>query len=145
MPSATAGDRVPVIQTHLFVTSAATIRRVGTEGSPTVHFFRDPDAPEGIGSERLVVTGVARLHGATHDVVPDRIEAGTFLCAAVATRGDLTLRRVVPGTLDAVIEKLRETGADVSAGADWLRVTMDRRARAVRLKTPPPLVGCITP
>ncbi|VVE29501.1 UDP-N-acetylglucosamine 1-carboxyvinyltransferase [Pandoraea cepalis] len=90
---------------------------------------------DGIGTDRLVVTGVPRLSGATHDVVPDRIEAGTFLCAAVATRGDITLHRVVPGTLDAVIEKLRETGANVTAGADWLRVTMDRRARAVSFRT----------
>lgn len=90
---------------------------------------------DGIGTERLVITGVARLHGATHSVVPDRIEAGTFLCAAAATRGDVTLRRVVPGTLDAVIAKLRETGAIVTSGADWLRVQMAGRPQAVSFRT----------
>ncbi|GAB3630110.1 UDP-N-acetylglucosamine 1-carboxyvinyltransferase [Pandoraea terrae] len=90
---------------------------------------------DGIGTERLVVRGVSRLHGATHNVVPDRIEAGTFLCAAAATRGDIVLRRVAPATLDAVIDKLRETGADVTTGDDWIRVAMAGRVKAVSFRT----------
>ncbi|AKJ69879.1 UDP-N-acetylglucosamine 1-carboxyvinyltransferase [Pandoraea thiooxydans] len=90
---------------------------------------------DGIGSDRLVIQGVERLHGAEHRVIPDRIEAGTFLCAAAATMGDIVLRHVTPGLLDAVLEKLRETGAAVSAGDDWIRVAMQRRPKAVSFRT----------
>lgn len=90
---------------------------------------------DGIGSDRLVIQGVERLHGAEHRVIPDRIEAGTFLCAAAATMGDIVLRDVMPGLLDAVLEKLRETGADVSAGDDWIRVAMRHRPKAVSFRT----------
>jgi UDP-N-acetylglucosamine 1-carboxyvinyltransferase len=90
---------------------------------------------DGIGTDRLVIHGVERMHGARHAVIPDRIEAGTFLCAAAATGGDVTLRRVTPTILEAVIDKLREAGADVSTGNDWIRVRMDRRAHAVSFRT----------
>jgi UDP-N-acetylglucosamine 1-carboxyvinyltransferase len=65
---------------------------------------------EGIGTERLVIQGVERLHGATHRVIPDRIEAGTFLCAVAAAGGDVTLRGVDAGLLDAVLEPRVMTG-----------------------------------
>lgn len=90
---------------------------------------------DGIGTDRLVVRGVERLHGACHSVIPDRIEAGTFLCAVAATRGDVRLRRVRPEHLDAVVEKLREAGASIESGDDWLHVSMTRRARAASLRT----------
>ncbi|CBW74628.1 UDP-N-acetylglucosamine 1-carboxyvinyltransferase (EC 2.5.1.7) [Mycetohabitans rhizoxinica HKI 454] len=90
---------------------------------------------DGIGTDRLVVHGVPRLHGARHAVIPDRIEAGTFLCAAAATGGDVTLRGVTPLILEAVIDKLREAGAQVSAGDDWIRLRMPGRARAVSFRT----------
>ncbi|PLZ01448.1 UDP-N-acetylglucosamine 1-carboxyvinyltransferase [Burkholderia sp. WAC0059] len=90
---------------------------------------------EGIGTDRLVVQGVDRLHGARHRVVPDRIEAGTFLCAVAAAGGDVTLRRVNARLLDAVIDKLREAGASIEEGDDWLRVRMHQRPRAVNVRT----------
>lgn len=90
---------------------------------------------EGIGTDRLVIQGVERLHGATHRVVADRIEAGTFLCAAAATRGDVVLRNVGTDILDTVLEKLREAGASIEAGDDWIRLAMQRRPRAVSFRT----------
>ncbi|MGO4305114.1 UDP-N-acetylglucosamine 1-carboxyvinyltransferase [Cupriavidus sp. RAF12] len=90
---------------------------------------------DGIGTDRLIVQGVDRLHGARHTVVADRIEAGTFLCAAAATLGDLVLRGVPPLILDAVLIKLREAGAQIETGDDWIRLAMPRRAQAVSFRT----------
>ena len=71
---------------------------------------------EGIGTDRLVIQGVDTLHGAQHAVIPDRIEAGTFLCAVAAAGGDVTLRNVRPITLEAVTMKLREAGVTIEEG-----------------------------
>ncbi|AKE04805.1 UDP-N-acetylglucosamine 1-carboxyvinyltransferase [Burkholderia dolosa] len=90
---------------------------------------------DGIGTDRLVIQGVERLHGARHAVIPDRIEAGTFLCAVAAAGGDVTLTGVRPHILDAVIDKLREAGVSVEEGDSWLRVKMDRRPSAVTIRT----------
>ncbi len=90
---------------------------------------------EGIGTDRLVVQGVERLHGASHAVIADRIEAGTFLCAAAATLGDVVLRGVQPGILDTVLDKLREAGATIETGDDWIRLQMARRPQAVSFRT----------
>ncbi len=90
---------------------------------------------DGIGTDRLVIQGVDRLHGASHAVIPDRIEAGTFLCAVAAAGGDVKLTGVRAHILDAVIDKLREAGVSIEEGGDWLRVTMDRRPSAVTIRT----------
>jgi len=91
----------------------------------------------GAGTDRIVVEGVERLHGANHRVIADRIESATFLVAVAATGGDLTLEGAAPETLDAVLDKLREAGAVVEVGADWVRLRMDRRPQAVSLRTAP--------
>ena len=90
---------------------------------------------DGIGSDRLIIQGVKSLHGARHTVIPDRIEAGTFLCAVAAAGGDVTLRRVTPLILEAVLEKLREAGVGIEQGEDWIRVTMNRRPHATSFRT----------
>ena len=93
---------------------------------------------DGAGSNRIVVQGVDRLHGGRHAVVADRIEAGTFLVAAAMTGGRVTLRRARPDTMDAVLDKLREAGAEISVDGD--RVTLDmhgRRPLAVNIHTAP--------
>jgi UDP-N-acetylglucosamine 1-carboxyvinyltransferase len=77
---------------------------------------------EGHGTSRIRIQGVERLHGCTHRVVADRIEAGTFLCAVAATGGDVLLRHGRADHLDAVIEKLREAGAGVQAVEGGIRV-----------------------
>jgi UDP-N-acetylglucosamine 1-carboxyvinyltransferase len=90
---------------------------------------------QGHGTDRIVIDGVERLNGATHTVVPDRIEAGTFLCAVGATGGDILLRQAAPSTLGATLEKLREAGLSIDTGADWIRARMDRRPRATGFRT----------
>ncbi len=90
---------------------------------------------DGIGSDRLVIQGVDKLHGARHSVVPDRIEAGTFLCAVVATGGDVTLRNVNPSLLEAVIEKLHEADVSVEEDENWIRVRMSKRPSTVSFRT----------
>jgi len=89
----------------------------------------------GIGSDRLVIEGVESLHGAEHSVIPDRIEAGTFLCAVAAASGEITLKRCRPDTLDAVIVKLKEAGLKVEAGPDWIKASMQSRPKAVSFRT----------
>ena len=91
----------------------------------------------GAGTDRIEIEGVQALHGARHAVMADRIEAGTFLCAAAAAGGDVVLRGVASVTLDATIEKLRTTGAQIEAGDDWLRLVMARRPRSVSVRTAP--------
>lgn len=91
----------------------------------------------GIGTDRLIIEGVEKLHGATHSIVADRIEAGTFAVAAAITQGDLTLTHARPDTMGAIIEKLIKTGATVTEGIDTLRVKMSSRPKAVDIKTLP--------
>lgn len=92
---------------------------------------------EGHGTSRIHVQGVDRLHApkGSHRIVADRIEAGTFLCAVAAAGGDVTLRGARADHLDAVIEKLREAGATITSGGDWIRVQAAGRPRAVSFRT----------
>jgi UDP-N-acetylglucosamine 1-carboxyvinyltransferase len=90
---------------------------------------------EGHGTSKIRIQGVERLHGASHHIVPDRIETGTFLCAVAAAGGDVVLRRARAGHLDAVIDKLREAGIAIEAGDDWIRVANRKRPRAVSFRT----------
>lgn len=90
---------------------------------------------EGHGTDRIVIEGVERLHGAAHRIVPDRIEAGTFLCAVAATGGDITLRHAAPDTLGAVLDKLRDAGLEITTGPDWIRARMAGRPRATGFRT----------
>ena len=93
---------------------------------------------EGAGTSRITIHGVERLSGGRHSVLPDRIETGTFLVAAAMTGGRVTARNARPDTLDAVLLKLAEAGAEVSTSDDSITVDMHgRRARAVSLTTAP--------
>ncbi len=90
---------------------------------------------EGIGTDRLRITGVPALHGASHSVIADRIETGTFLCAVAAAGGDVVLKNTRADLLDAVTDKLREAGAVITTGEDWIRVQMAGRPKAVSFRT----------
>ena len=90
---------------------------------------------EGHGSSRIRIQGVPQLHGATHQVVADRIETGTFLCAVAATGGDVLLRHGRGDHLEAVIEKLRDAGATVTPLAEGIRVQAEGRLRAQSFRT----------
>lgn len=90
---------------------------------------------DGIGSDRLVIQGVDRLHGADHAVIADRIETGTFLCAVAATGGDVILKNTRSDILDAALDKLREAGVILTSGPDWIRVQMAARPKCVSFRT----------
>src|SRR5690606_17343339 len=90
---------------------------------------------EGHGTDRIVIDGVDRLHGASHAVIPDRIEAGSFLCAIGAAGGEIVLRKAAPSTMGATLAKLQEAGLSIECGPDWIRASMDRRPRAVDVRT----------
>ena len=92
----------------------------------------------GHGTDTITVQGVERLGGCHYDVMPDRIEAGTYLVAAAATGGSLRLRDACPQHLEAVLHKLEDAGATVTTGEDWIALDMDgRRPLAVNIKTAP--------
>ncbi len=92
---------------------------------------------EGIGTSRLTVEGVDVLHGAEHTVIADRIEAGSFFVAAVVTQGDILVTHCEPHHMEAVLDKLREAGAQLDIGRDWVRVRMTGRPKPVSVRTVP--------
>lgn len=93
---------------------------------------------EGAGTDTIRIDGIERLGGGQYRVLPDRIETGTFLVAAAVTGGDVTCRNTQPGELEVVLDKLREAGAEISTGDDWIRLNMaGRTLKAVQVKTVP--------
>jgi UDP-N-acetylglucosamine 1-carboxyvinyltransferase len=92
---------------------------------------------EGHGGSRIRIEGVERLHAPEggHRIIPDRIEAGTFLCAVAATTGEVLLKDARADHLEVVIDKLREAGVTIESGDGWIRVRAERRPRAVNLRT----------
>ncbi len=92
----------------------------------------------GAGTDEIRIEGVKKLGGGSHEVIPDRIETGTYLVAAAMTGGRVKLRHAQPDLLDSVFDKLRETGAEIEFGSDWVSLDMHgRRPRAVSLRTAP--------
>ena len=91
----------------------------------------------GAGTDVITIQGVPRLRGVTYSVMPDRIEAGTILVAAAATRGSVTLRDAPVSSLDAVLDRLRDAGAEIETGERTVRMQMAARPRAVSIKTAP--------
>jgi UDP-N-acetylglucosamine 1-carboxyvinyltransferase len=91
----------------------------------------------GAGTDSIRIEGVPALHGVRHRVMPDRIEAGSFLCAAMAAGGSIRLTDALPASMDATLDKLREMGAVIETGADWISLQAPARARAVDLRTAP--------
>ena len=92
---------------------------------------------DGIGTDTLRVRGVRRLHGARYRVMPDRIETGTYLCAAAITGGQVRLTRADPDALEAVLAKLAEAGCRIETGPDWVALEAPPRLRAVDVRTAP--------
>jgi UDP-N-acetylglucosamine 1-carboxyvinyltransferase len=91
----------------------------------------------GAGSNRIVIEGVRRLHGAEYEVLPDRIETGTYLAAGAITGGHVRLRNTCPEHVEAVLAKLRDAGARIATGRDWIELDMRGRARSVDISTDP--------
>jgi UDP-N-acetylglucosamine 1-carboxyvinyltransferase len=96
---------------------------------------------KGAGTDVIRINGVSKLHGCTYSIIPDQIEAGTFMIAAAATRGDVIVKNVIPTHLEAISAKLMECGVSVTQGDDgrefYIHVKMDSRPRAVNIKTLP--------
>src|SRR3546814_4378439 len=92
---------------------------------------------EGIGTSDLTIHGVDRLHGATYMVMPDRIEAGSYACAAAITRGDVMLKGVKIEDMEATVQALRDTGVHVEPRPEGLYVAADGPLRPVTLSTAP--------
>ncbi len=128
------------------------VMAAATAGGPTLleNAAREPEivdlchclnamgaAIRGVGTETLAIDGVSKLHAATHAVMPDRIEAGSYACAAGITGGDLTLTRVEPEEMGATLDALREAGLAIEAGNRSIRVTADGPLRPVTLATAP--------
>jgi UDP-N-acetylglucosamine 1-carboxyvinyltransferase len=91
----------------------------------------------GAGSSRIIIEGVPRLEPVAHDIIPDRIEGGTFLVAGAMTGGDVTIDNCCPAHLGALLDHLRATGAAVEVGEDWVRVSGRKRAYPSDLVTAP--------
>ncbi len=92
----------------------------------------------GAGGDEIVIEGVERLHGADHRVIPDRIEAGTFLVAAAISGGKIRINDVVPRHIESVLDKLRETGCVIEEGDNWIELTAPvGRLRSVNIRTAP--------
>ena len=92
---------------------------------------------EGAGSDTISITGVERLHGASHRIMPDRIESGTFLVAAAAAGGNITLTDARADILENVLEKLQESGATIGVAGDTINLQMGKRPLAVNVRTAP--------
>src|SRR5262249_54937319 len=92
----------------------------------------------GAGTDKIIIQGVERLRGTHYEVLPDRIESGTYLVAGAITRGHVRIKNTRPDHLDAVIAKLTDAGARVATGSNWVEVDMrGRRPRAVDVRTAP--------
>ncbi|MDM3871270.1 UDP-N-acetylglucosamine 1-carboxyvinyltransferase [Porticoccus sp. W117] len=93
---------------------------------------------QGAGTDTITINGVEKMPGGYFRVMPDRIETGTYLVAAAATGGSVTVKDTDPSTLEAVLLKLEEAGADITCGEDWIELDMHgKRPKAVSLKTAP--------
>jgi UDP-N-acetylglucosamine 1-carboxyvinyltransferase len=139
-------DLVTVTGTENLMMAAAL-----AEGTTVIeNAAREPEVPDlarllaamgakihGAGTERIAIQGVPELGGARHRIIPDRVEAGTFLVAGAITRGDVTVANVVPDHLTAVLDKLEATGARVEVGPDQIRIRAESRPRPTDVVTNP--------
>ena len=150
-PDGLTGARVVFPMVSVGATENALIAASLAKGtSELVNVAREPEISDlaecliamgarisGYGTDTITVEGVDRLGDATHAVIPDRIEAGTFAMAALITGGDLTLTRAQPRHLDALLDILRETGASITAGEDNMRIVANGVPRAADITTDP--------
>ncbi len=92
---------------------------------------------KGAGTDVIRINGVRRFKAADHEIIPDQIEAGTFMCAAIATRGDVTIKHVIPKHLESISAKLLEMGAEIEESCDSIRVVATKRLASTSVKTMP--------
>ena len=137
----TVGGTENAVMAASLATGTSVLRNVAREPEivDLVRFLRAMGAHiEGEGADTLTVRGVATLNGASYEVMPDRIEVGTYLVAAAATGGSLRVEGICPEVLGVVRDKLAQTGADLDEGEDWISLDMrGDRPRAVDIVTEP--------
>ncbi|KAB7699997.1 UDP-N-acetylglucosamine 1-carboxyvinyltransferase [Plesiomonas shigelloides] len=141
MDKVSVGATVTIMSAATLATGTTVIENAAREPEivDTADFLNTLGAKiAGAGTDRITIEGVERLGGGVHRVVPDRIETGTFLIAAAISGGKVICRHAKPDTLDAVLAKLREAGAKIETGADWISIdTEGRRLKAVNIRTAP--------
>ena len=92
---------------------------------------------KGAGTDVIRIKGVPRLHGCSYSIIPDQIEAGTFMMAAAATHGDIVIKDVIPKHLESITAKLNEMGCELIEGDDWIRVIAQGEVGSTNVKTLP--------
>lgn len=141
MDKVSVGATVTIMSAATLATGTTIIENAAREPEivDTANFLNTLGAKiSGAGSDRITIEGVERLGGGVYRVLPDRIETGTFLIAAAVSGGKVVCRSAQPDTLDAVLAKLREAGADIELGSDWISLDMHgKRPKAVNFRTAP--------
>ncbi|MBV4367066.1 UDP-N-acetylglucosamine 1-carboxyvinyltransferase [Erwinia sp. BNK-24-b] len=141
MDKVSVGATVTIMSAATLATGTTVIENAAREPEivDTANFLNTLGAKiTGAGSDRITIEGVERLGGGVYRVLPDRIETGTFLIAAAISGGKVVCRDTQPDTLDAVLAKLREAGADIETGKDWISLDMHgKRPKAVNFRTAP--------
>jgi len=141
MDKVSVGATVTIMSAATLATGSTIIENAAREPEivDTANFLNTLGAKiSGAGSDRITIEGVERLGGGVYRVLPDRIETGTFLVAAAISGGKVVCRATQPDTLDAVLAKLREAGADIELGPDWISLDMHgERPKAVNIRTAP--------
>ncbi|KEY59953.1 UDP-N-acetylglucosamine 1-carboxyvinyltransferase [Serratia sp. DD3] len=141
MDKVSVGATVTIMSAATLATGTTIIENAAREPEivDTANFLNTLGAKiSGAGTDRITIEGVERLGGGVYRVLPDRIETGTFLVAAAVSGGKVLCRNTRPDTLDAVLAKLREAGADIEIGEDWISLDMHgKRPKAVTIRTAP--------
>lgn len=141
MDKVSVGATVTIMSAATLATGTTIIENAAREPEivDTANFLNTLGARiSGAGTDKITIEGVERLGGGIYRVVPDRIETGTFLVAAAISGGKVTCRNTRPDTLDAVLAKLRDAGADIEVGEDWISLDMHgQRPKAVNVRTAP--------
>ena len=141
MDKVSVGATVTIMSAATLATGTTVIENAAREPEivDTANFLNTLGAKiSGAGSDKITIEGVERLGGGVYRVLPDRIETGTFLIAAAVSGGKVMCRNTRPDTLDAVLAKLREAGADIEVGEDWISLDMHgKRPKAVTVRTAP--------
>lgn len=137
----TVGGTENILMAAVLAEGVTTIRNAACEPEITdlANMLNKMGAQiEGLGTNTLIVTGVERLHGCEHSVVPDRIETGSYLAAAAITGGKIRTTHTDPALLESVLDKFEEMGAEVTRGDDWIELDMQgKRPKAVSFRTLP--------
>ncbi|GLR11142.1 UDP-N-acetylglucosamine 1-carboxyvinyltransferase [Mixta theicola] len=141
MDKVSVGATVTIMSAATLATGTTVIENAAREPEivDTANFLNTLGAKiSGAGGDRITIEGVERLGGGVYRVLPDRIETGTFLIAAAISGGKVVCHKTQPDTLDAVLAKLREAGAEIETGEDWISLDMHgKRPKAVNVRTAP--------